>query len=114
MSIQKKKIKFENYFTTKQLLIVVQAEVAKQKCKNVHVGSLETPTDFPLTSCSSVNTGFTLNDVDGILRRLGTKPRNFALLLTNAARYMSLDGKTKGIRPIPFYDACHLHCALTK
>ena len=35
-----------------------------------------------------------LHTVDDILRQLGTKRENFVLLLTDAARYMSLAGKT--------------------
>ena len=75
-----------------------EAEVARQKYINVLVDSLKTPTDtyliqcLPLESCSSVNNGFILHTVDGILRQLGTKRKNFALLLTNAAHYKFLAG----------------------
>ena len=50
--------------------------------------------------------------MDDVLRQLGTKRENFALLLTDAAWYMFLVGKAliKGI--IPYFDACHLHCTL--
>ena len=49
---------------------------------------------FPLESCSSVNIGFILHTAHDILRQLGTKRENFALLLTDAACYMCLAGKT--------------------
>ena len=67
------------------------------------VGSLEIPTDpyliecLPLESYTSVNSCFILHTVDDILRKLGTKRENFALLLTDAARYVCLTGKHRKI-----------------
>ena len=94
----------------------MKQEVAKQKYINVLVGSLETPTDtyfiecFPLESCSSVNSGFILQTVDEILRQLGTKRENFASLLTDDARYMSLAIKTlKKLNPSLMYITCIAH-----
>ena len=47
-----------------------------------------------LESSSNVNSSIILHTVDDVLRQLGTRRENFALLLTDAARYMSLAGKT--------------------
>ena len=64
------------------------------------VGSLGTPTDrylidyLPLANCSDVNSGFISHTMDDILRQHGSKRENFALLFTDAARYMPLAGKT--------------------
>ena len=72
----------------------------KQKYINVLVGSLDTPNEtfftecLPLESSSNVISSIILHAVDDVLRQLATKRENFALLLTNAARYMSLAGKT--------------------
>ena len=101
----------------KKFLIVDEAEIAKQKYVSVFVGSLDAPNQtllvdcHPLDSSSNVNSSIILHTVDDILRQLEIKRENFSLFLTNAARYMSLAGKTKGF--IPFFDARLLRCALT-
>ena len=77
-----------------------EVEVAKRKYINVLVGSLDTPNDtflidcLPLESGNNVNSSIILHTVDDILQQLETRRENFALLLTDAARYMSLAGKT--------------------
>ena len=48
----------------------------------------------PLDSGSNVNSSIILHTVDDILRQLQIKRENFSLFLTDAARYMSLAGKT--------------------
>ena len=64
------------------------------------VGSLDAPNQtflvdcHPLDSGSNVNSSIILHTVDDILRQLEIKRENFSLLLTDAARYMSLAGKT--------------------
>ena len=100
----------------KVILIVDEAEVAKQKYINVLVGSLDTPNEtfliecLPLDSSSNVNSSIILHTVDDVLRKLGTKPENFALLLTDAARYMSLAGKTlKELYPTLMHVTCVAH-----
>ena len=81
-------------------LTVDEAEANKQEYINVLVGSLDTPNKtfliecLPLESGSNVNSSIILRTVDDVLRQLGTKRENFALLLTDAARCMSLAGKT--------------------
>ena len=84
-----------------------EAEVDKQKYINILMGSLDTPNEtfliecLPLKSSSNVNSSNILHTVDDVLRQLGTKRENFGLLLTDAARYMSLAGKTlKELCPI--------------
>ena len=48
--------------------------------------------------------------MDDVLRKLGTKRENFALLLTDAARYMSLAGKTlKELYPTLMHVTCVAH-----
>ena len=85
---------------TKNFLIVDEAEVAKQKYINVHVGSLDAPNQtflvncHPLDSGSNVNSSIILHPVDDILRQLEIKRENFLLFVTDAARYMSLAGNT--------------------
>ena len=81
-------------------MIVDEAEVSKRKYINVLVGSLDTPNNtflidcLPLESGSNVNSSIILHTVDDTLRQLETKRENFALYLTDAARYMSLADKT--------------------
>ena len=48
----------------------------------------------PFDSSSNVNSSIILHTVDDILRQLKIKRENFSLFLTDAARYMSLAGKT--------------------
>ena len=77
-----------------------EAEIAKQKYISVLVGSLDAPNQtflvdcHPLDSGSNVNSSIILHTVDDILRQLEIKRENFSLFLTDAARYMSLAGKT--------------------
>ena len=80
------------------------------------MGNLDAPNLTFLVDChsldsgSSVNSSITLHTVDDISRQLEIKRENFSLFLADAA--WSLAGKDiKGI--IPFFDACHLRCALT-
>ena len=48
--------------------------------------------------------------MDDVLRQLGTKQEIFALLLTDAARYMSLAGKTlKKLYPTSMHITCIVH-----
>ena len=81
-------------------LIVDEREVANQKYNIVLVDNLKSPTNtylnecLPCERCSSVNSGFVLHTVNDILQQLGTKLENFALLLTDIARFMFLPGKT--------------------
>ena len=64
------------------------------------VGSLDPPDQIilvdchPLDSGSNVNSSVILHTVDDRLRQLEIKRENFPLFLTDAARYMSLAGKT--------------------
>ena len=103
----------------KNFLIVDEAEVAKQKYISVLVGSLDAPNQtflvncHPLDSGHNVNSSIILHTVDDILRQLEIKRENFSLFLTDAARYMSSAGKTLKELGLPFFDACHLLCALT-
>ena len=96
----------------KIFVIVDKAEIAKQKYISVLVGSLDASNQtfivdcHPLDSGSNANSSIILHTVDDILRQLEIKRKNFLLFLTDAARYMSLAGKT-------FFDACHLRCELT-
>ena len=77
-----------------------KAEIAKQKYISVLVGSLDAPNQtflvdcHPLDSGSNLNSSIILHTVDYILRQLEIKRENFQLFLTDAARYMSLAGKT--------------------
>ena len=100
----------------KFFLIVDEAEIAKQKYISVLVGSLDAPNqtflvDFhPLDSGSNVNSSIVLHTVDDILRQLEIKRENFSLFLTDAARYMSLAGKTlKGLYPSLMHITCVAH-----
>ena len=116
----KKRNKFKNYFVTKQFFLIVdEAEVAKQKYISVLVGSSDAPDQtflvncHPLDSGRNVNSSIILHTVDDVLRQLEMKRENFSLFLTDTARYMSSAGKTLKELYIPFFDACHLRCALT-
>ena len=72
-----------------------EAEIAKQKCISVLVGSLDAPNQTFLVDCHPLDSGSNVNStVDDILRQLEIKRENFSLFLTDAARYMSLAGKT--------------------
>ena len=81
-------------------LIVNEAEVDKQKHINVQMSSVDTPNETFLIGClslessSNVYSGIILRTVDDMLRQPETKRENFALVFTNAARYMYLAAKT--------------------
>ena len=77
------------------------------------VGSLDAPNQtflvdcHPLDSGSNVNSSIILHTVDDILRQLEIKRENFSLFLTDAARYMSLAGKTlKELYPSLMHVTC--------
>ena len=93
-----------------------EAEIAKQKYISVLVGSLDASNQtflvdcHPLDSDSNVNSSIILHTVDDILRQLEIKRKNFSLFLTDAARYMSLAGKTvKELYPSLIYVTCVAH-----
>ena len=97
-------------------LIVDKAEIAKQKYISVLVGSLDAPNQtflidcHPLDSGRNVNSSIILHTVDDILRQLEIKRENFSLFLTDAARYMSLAGKTlKEFYPSLMHVTCVAH-----
>ena len=96
-------------------LIVDEAEIAKQKYISVLAGSLDAPNQtflvdcHPLDSGSNVNSCIILHTVDDILRQLEIKRENFSFL-TDAARYMSLAGKTlKELYPSLMHVTCVAH-----
>ena len=100
----------------KIVLMVDEAEIAKQKYIRVLVGSLDAPNQtflvdyHPLDSGSNVNSSIILHTVDDILRQLEIKRENFSLFLTDAARYMSLAGKTlKKLYPSLMHVTCVAH-----
>ena len=77
------------------------------------VGSLDAPNRtflvdcHPLDSGSNVNSSIILHTVDDILRQLEIKRENFSLFLNDAARYMSLAGKTlKKLHPYLMHVTC--------
>ena len=84
----------------KIFFVVDEAEIAKQKYISVLVGSLDAPNQtllvdcHPLDSGSNVNSSIILHTADDILQQLEIKRENVSLFLTDAARYMSLAGKT--------------------
>ena len=93
-----------------------EAEIAKQKYISVLVGSLNAPNQtflvdcHPLDSGSNVNSSIILHTVDDILRQLEVKRDNFSLFLTDAARYISLAGKTlKELYPSLMHVTCVAH-----
>ena len=93
-----------------------EAEIAKQKYISVLVGSLDDPNQtflvdcHPLDSDSNVNSSIILHTADDILRQLEIKRENFSLFLTDAARYMSLAGKTlKESYPSLMHVTCVAH-----
>ena len=93
-----------------------KAEIVKQKYISVLVGSLDAPNQtflvdcHPLDSDSNVNSSIILHTVDDILRQLEIKRENFSLYLTDAARYMSLAGKTlKEFYPSLMHVTCVAH-----
>ena len=92
-----------------------EAEIAQQKYLSVPVGSLDAPNQtflvdcHPLDSGSNVTSSIILHTVDDILRQLEIKRENFSLL-TDAARYMSLAGKTlKKLYPSLMHVTCIAH-----
>ena len=100
----------------KEFLIVDEAEVNKQKYINVLVCSLDNPNEtfiiecLSLESSSNVNDRIILHTVDDVSGQLGTKQENLALLLTDAAWYVALAGKTlKKLYPILMHVTCIAH-----
>ena len=80
------------------------------------VGSLDAPNQtflvdcHPLDSVSNVNSSIILHTGDDILRQLEIKRKNFSLILTDAAWYMSLAGKTlKELYPSLMHVTCVVH-----
>ena len=93
-----------------------EAEIAKQKYISVLVGSLDAPNQTFLVDChtldsgSNVSSSIILHTVDDILQQPKIKRENFSLFLTDAARYMSLTGKTlKELYPSLMHDTCVAH-----
>ena len=93
-----------------------EAEIAKQKYISVLVGSLNAPNQtflvdcHPLDSGGNVNSSIILHTVDDILRQIEIKRENFSLFWTDAARYMSLAGKTiKELYPSSMHVTCVVH-----
>ena len=93
-----------------------EAEIAKQKYISVLMGSLDAPNQtfhincHPLDGGSNVNSSIILHTRDDILRQLETIRENFSLFLTDAARYMSLAGKTlKELYPSLMHFTCVAH-----
>ena len=93
-----------------------EAEIAKQKCISVLVGSLDAPNQtflvvcHPLDSNSNVNSSIILHTVNDILRQLEIKRENFSLFLTDAAWYMCLAGQTsKELYPFLMHVTCVAH-----
>ena len=101
----------------KKILILVEAEVANQKCIKVLVCRLDAPNQtflvdcHPLDSGSNVNSCLILHTVDDIMQQLEIKRENISLFLTDAARYMSLvAGKTlKELYPPLMHVNCVAH-----
>ena len=80
------------------------------------MGSLDAPNQtflvdcHPLDSGSNVNSSIILHTLDDILRQLEIKCENLSLFLTDAARYMSLAGKTlKELYPSLMHVTCIAH-----
>ena len=97
-------------------MIVDKAGVDHQKYINILVGSLNNPNEafllksLSLQSSTNVNSSIILHTVDDVLQQLGTKRKNVALLLTDAARYMTLAGKTlKESHPTLMHVTCIAH-----
>ena len=100
----------------KVFLIVDEEEVDKQKYINVLVGSLDTPNETFLIEClslksrSNVYSSIILHTMDDVLQQLETKRENFALLLADATRYISLASKTlKKLYPTLMHVTCIAH-----
>ena len=111
-----KEEQIQELLVTKNFLIVDEAEITKQKYVNVLVGSLDAPNQtfpvdyHPLDNGSNVNSSIVLHTVDDILRQLEIKRQNFSLFLTDAARYISLAGKTlKKLYPFLMHVTCVAH-----
>ena len=94
----------------------MKQRLLNKKYISVLVGSLDAPNQtflidcHPLDSGSNVNSSIILHTVDDILRQLKIKRENFLLFLTDAARYMSLAGKTlKELYPSLMHVTCVAH-----
>ena len=116
LASQKEK-QFQELLRDKKIVLIVdEAEIAKQKYISVLVGSLDAPNHTFLVDChaldsgSNVNSSIILHTVDDILRQLEIKREKFSLFLTDAARYMSLAGKTlKEFYPSLMHVTCVAH-----
>ena len=112
-----KEEQIQELFREKNIFLIVdEAEIAKQKYISVLMGSLDAPNQTFLLDChpfdsnSNVNSSIILHTVDDILRQLEIKRENFLLFLTDAARYMSLAGKTvKELYPSLMHVTCVAH-----
>ena len=105
-----------------------EAEIAKQKYISVLVNSLDAPNQQFLVDCHPLDSGRNVNssiilhtiattithycnvNTSTILRQLEIKRENFSLFLTDAARYISLAGKTlKELYPSLMHVTCVAH-----
>ena len=89
----------------KQIFVIVdESTLSGTQCLNILVGSLETPHVSYLHDCQPLkcapNSNIIAQAVDDAVRNLGINRNFFCLLLSDAAKYMIVDGITlKSLHP---------------
>lgn len=99
----------------KKIFVVVDdSEVAGNKYMNVLVGDIANPSVSYIAECcaieGSINRSVVVRVVDNVLRNFGIQRDDFALLLSDAARYMTAAGNTlKELYPSLMHVTCVAH-----
>lgn len=98
----------------KVFIIIDESEVQDRKFINILVGDLAQPSKVWLYECKhhagSINSNIISQLVDDVLHELSVDRHNFVLLLSDAARYMTLAGTVlKALYPKVFHVTCLAH-----
>lgn len=114
--------KIFRYVNGEKIFIMVdETEISGRKFMNILVGILEKPEVTYLYDCrqleGNINHQTVCHAIDDVVKDLNVHRNNFLLLLSDAARYMTLAGKTlKSMYPSLFHVTCMAHllhnCAL--
>ena len=101
-------------YEQKIFLVVDESEICGNKYLNILVGLLDEPDTTYLIACKvlpkSSYAQSICQEIDDCLRFLDVTRNNFCLLLSDAARYMQVAGKTlKNMYPQLFHVTCIAH-----
>lgn len=98
----------------KVFLLTDESEINGKKYFNTLVGAIDDPENTYLVDCRvcevSADSQYVVRLIDDILKSLAVAREDFALLLSDAARYMTAAGKLlKALYPLLFHVTCVAH-----